>query len=73
MIVPDDPRFDSCVYAAARLDALLAGAEPTPRERRRLLALWAEVTRAHDDDCVRAGGRLQAMWHRVDRAHRPRR
>jgi predicted NAD/FAD-binding protein len=55
IVVTDDPRFDRSVYATARFDALLAGAEPTPRELRRLLALCADLTHVDRDDCVRPG------------------
>jgi hypothetical protein len=50
MLVTDGRRgpADASAYVLARFDALLPGAEPTPREDRALLALWHEVTRSDD-------------------------
>jgi hypothetical protein len=60
MLVVDDRPADALAYAWSRLKALLAGAEPTPRERRALLALWRDVTRTD--------GSVRARWEPSDDA-----
>jgi hypothetical protein len=60
MLVVDDRPADAFAYAWARLDALLAGAEPTPREHRALIALCEDVTRAE--------GSVRARWEPSDDA-----